>query len=72
MKVKGMATSATQRNIDEQLGINRERWLHVPTRRRYMLTLEVAGACYLEGLDMRTVEVSRQTLDNNEVWERIP
>lgn len=67
-----MATSATQRNIDEQLGINRERWLHVPTRRRYMLTLEVAGACYLEGLDMRTVEVSRQTLDNNEVWERIP
>lgn len=70
--MKGMAASATQRRIESQLGINRERWLHVPTRRRYVLTLEVAGACYLEGLDMRTVEVSRQTLDDNEVWERIP
>lgn len=70
--MKGMAASATQRRIESQLDITRERWLHVPTRRRYVLTLEVAGACYLEGLDMRTVEVSRQTLDNNEVWERIP
>lgn len=67
-----MAASATQRRIDEQLGISRERWHHKPTRRRFVLTLEVAGACYLEGLDMRTVEVSRKALDDNEVWERIP
>lgn len=70
--MKGMTTSATQRRIDEQLGINRERWHHTPTRRRFVLTLEVAGACYLEGLDGRTVEVSRQTLDESEAWERLP
>ena len=67
-----MTRSATQRRIEEQLGINRERWLHKPTGKRYVLTLEVAGACYLEGLDMRTIEVSRPNLEDNEVWERIP
>ena len=70
--MKGIAISATQRRIDEQLGINRERWHHKPTRRRFVLTLEVAGACYLEGLDGRTTEVSRKALEDNEVWERTP
>lgn len=70
--MNGMTRSATQRKIEQQTGINCERWHHKPTGKRYVLTLEVAGACYMEGLDMRTVEVSRNALEDNEVWERIP
>lgn len=70
--MNGMSRSAKLNQIEQQAGINRERWHHKPTGRRAVLLLEVAGDCELEGLDGNSIYANRADLDNNEIWERIP
>jgi hypothetical protein len=70
--VNGMARSATQRKIEQQTGINRERYLHKPTGKRYVIAMEAGGTVELEGIDRISTYTSRKLLDNAEVWERLP
>lgn len=70
--MNGMSMSAKQMRIDQQCGINRERWHHKPTGRRGVLVMEVAGTCELEGLDGRSLYAKREDLENPEIWSRIP
>lgn len=67
----GLSTSAIQQRIDQQR-LQRQRYHHKPTGKRYVLNLEAGGSCELQGLDGRCTCVQRQHLDNNEVWERLP
>ncbi|MVW75353.1 hypothetical protein [Pseudomonas xionganensis] len=69
--MNGLSTSATQRRIEQQC-LQRQRYRHKPTGRRYVLNLEAGGTCELQGLDGRCTYVQRQHLDNTEVWERLP
>lgn len=64
-----MTESPTVRRINE---LCRERYLHIPTNKRYVLELEVAGSCELKGIDERSTYQSREALSNPEVWRRIP
>lgn len=70
--MNGMSRSARHERIEQQAGINRERWHHKPTGRRAVLIYEVADACELEGLDGNSIYTNRTDLDNSEIWERIP
>lgn len=69
--MNGMSMGAAQQRIDQQAGINRERWLQKTTGRRAVLVLEVAGTCRLEGMDGHDFYVKREELENKEVWERL-
>jgi hypothetical protein len=51
--------------------MNAERWRNTVTGRRYLLIKEVDGACFLEGIDRRVIEVRRDVLDASDVWEKI-
>lgn len=50
----------------------RERYRHRATNKSYVLILELGGACELEGIDRRSIYQTRETLNNNEIWERLP
>ena len=50
----------------------RPRYRHRATNKSYVLVLELGGACELEGIDRRCIHQTRDTLDNNEIWERLP
>ena len=50
----------------------RERYRHRATNKSYVLILELGGACELEGIDRRCIHQTRETLNNNEIWERLP
>ncbi|MFI8384859.1 hypothetical protein [Pseudomonas sp. NPDC079086] len=50
----------------------RERYRHRVTNKSYVLILELGGACELEGIGRRCIHQTRDTLDNNEIWERLP
>ncbi len=67
--MNGMTESATVQRINAQC---KERYLHIPTGKRYVLELEVAGSCELKGLDERSTYASRESLNNPNVWRRIP
>lgn len=49
----------------------RERYRNAVSNRSYLLVKEVAGACFLEGIDRRVIEVRRDILNNSDVWERV-
>jgi hypothetical protein len=51
---------------------HRPRYRHRVTNKSYVLVLELGGACELEGIDRRCIHQTRDTLDNNEIWERLP
>jgi hypothetical protein len=51
---------------------HRPRYRHRVTNKSYVLVLELGGACELEGIDRRCIHQTRETLDNNEIWERLP
>lgn len=57
-----------ERTLDDK----RERYQHRVTNKSYVLVLELGGACELEGIDRRCIHQTRDTLDNNEIWERLP
>lgn len=51
---------------------HRPRYRHRATNKSYVLVLELGGACELEGIDRHCIHQTRDTLDNNEIWERLP
>lgn len=79
--MNGMTESAQVQRINAQClaaepertpDDKRERYRHRATNKSYVLILELGGACELEGIDRRCVHQTRDTLDNNEIWERLP
>lgn len=64
-----MTESPTVRRIN---ALCKERYLHIPAGKRYVLELEVAGSCELKGLDERSTYASRESLNNPNVWRRLP
>lgn len=66
--MSGMTESAQVKKINELLG---ERYRNRTTNRSYLMIKEVDRVCTLEAVDRRTVEVSRETLDDPySAWER--
>lgn len=63
-------TSLTEcaEHVRDQTG---ERYFNNVSRRRYVLIKEVGGACFLEGIDRRVLEVRREVIDSSDAWERI-
>jgi hypothetical protein len=47
------------------------RYRHRVTNKSYVLVLELGGTCELEGIDRRCIHLTRDTLDNNAIWERL-
>lgn len=67
-----LTKSAQQITVEKQLGFQRERYLHKPTGKRYVIAMEAGGTVELEGIDRTSTYTSRKLLDNAEVWERLP
>lgn len=65
----GMSESALVKRINEQCG---ERWLHVPTNKKYRVVMELGGACELEGIDRRCTHATRETLESSDNWRKLP
>ena len=72
--MNGLAESYRQKRIAEQMQPTppRERWLHLPTNKEYLLVLEVGGACELEGIDRRCTYQRREALEGSDAWRRLP
>lgn len=79
--MSGMTESAQVRRINAQCLASepapkpvdhRQRYRHRVTNKSYVLVLELGGACELEGIDRRCIHQTCDTLDNNEIWERLP
>lgn len=43
-----------------------------PTKRRYLVISDDGDSCELQGVDMRTIPVSKDSLADHNVWERLP
>lgn len=63
--------SPTKRQIDAQAN-KAARYLHLPTHRRYLVISDDGDSCELQGVDMRTIPVSKESLADHNVWERLP
>ncbi|MDU9398088.1 hypothetical protein [Pseudomonas sp. zfem003] len=63
--------SPTKRQIDAQAN-KAPRYLHKPTRCRYLVISDDGDSCELQGVDMRTIPVSKEALADHNVWERLP
>lgn len=80
--MSGMTDSAQVQRINAQCQVSRhpapspddkrERYRHRATNKSYVLILELGGACELEGIDRRCIHQTRETLNNKEIWERLP
>lgn len=66
-----LSESAAQRRIDAQTR-NAPRYLHLPTHRRYLVISDDGDSCEMQGVDMRTIPVSKESLADHNVWERLP
>jgi hypothetical protein len=66
--MNGMTEIPIVRRINKLCG---ERYFNQVSQRRYLLIKEVDGACFLEGIDRRVIEVRREVLDESDVWEKI-
>lgn len=64
-----MTESAQGQRINGQC---QQRYRHRVTNKSYVLVLELGGACELEGIDRRCIHQTRETLNNKEIWERLP
>lgn len=67
----GLSESAVQRRIDAQAR-GATIYLHKPTRCRYLVISDDGDSCDLQGVDMRTIPVSKEALADHNVWERLP
>lgn len=75
--MNGMIESALVQRINAQCLAarptdHRPRYRNLVTNKSYVLVLELGGACELEGIDRRCIHQTREALDNNEIWERLP
>lgn len=66
-----MTTMTESHRVRQIKSLLDERYRNTTFNRSYLLISEAAGVCSLEGIDRRVIEVSRNTLENSEVWERM-
>lgn len=67
----GLSESSRQRRIDAQAR-KFPRYLHKPTGKRYLVTCDEGDTFQLQGIDTKTIPVSREALADHNVWERLP
>ncbi|MDU9415530.1 hypothetical protein [Pseudomonas sp. zfem005] len=67
-----MFTDGARKLQTDALARNAPRYLHLPTNRRYLVITDKGDSCDLQGVDMRTIPVSKETLADHNVWERLP